>query len=252
MLMDSFRFLPLATLVVIAAGSNAASADEAEWLVAPYAWLADVALEQVPGAGGGTISARDLLDKADAVGMIRIETARDYFGATLDYIYLDLSDTKVLPAGPGSPVPVSVRSELNLTVFELGGFYRPSGDDVGLQVLFGYRGIRTETSVLATPTGGITERVDADAELSDIFLGARYVYRYNNWDFAARGDYSFGESDGVLNLVASVGFRFTDWFALQGGYRHTELEFSEDSWQGGPKWTGVELSGPFLGLVFRF
>ena len=45
---------------------------------------------------------------------------------------------------------------------------------------------------------GVTQRADTDAGLSDVFLGARYLYRYNNWDFAARADYSFGESDGVL------------------------------------------------------
>jgi hypothetical protein len=250
--MDKIRFLPLATIAIIAAGSAAARADETQWLVAPYAWLSDVALEQVPGAGGGAISARELLDKTDAIGMIRIEAARDYFGATLDYIYLDVSDTTVLPVGPGSQVPVSVTSKLNLTIFELGGFYRPSGEDAGVEVLFGYRGISAETTVLATPTGGITERSDTDAGLSDIFLGARYIYRYKNWDFAASGDYSFGESDGVLNLLASVGFRFTDWFAIQGGYRHAQLEFSEDSEQDAPKSTDVELSGPFLGFVFRF
>lgn len=232
-----------------------AMADEngAEWLVAPYAWLPDISMEQTPGGGGGGISASDLLDKTDAVGMIRIEAAKNRWGVTADYIFLDLSETRVFPTpGPILPGSVSVIGQLDLTVFELGGFFRPSGEDTGIQYLFGYRGIRANTTVLVTPEGGLTQRRDTDAGLSDIFLGARYLYRVNRWDFAARGDYSFGDSEGVLNLLASVGFRFNDVFALQGGYRHSVLEYDEVSDQGDPTSTEIELSGPFLGLVFRF
>jgi hypothetical protein len=251
--MQRIERLLVATIVLVVTFSNLARAEDAEWLVAPYVWLPSVSLEQVPGDGGSNISAENLLDKTDAVGMIRIETARDQFGLTLDYIFLDLSDTRVIPpTGPGGSLPVSVISELELTVFEIGGFYRFSGEDNGLHALFGYRGISANTTVLATPDGGLTDRTDTDSGLSDIFLGARYVHRYNRWDFTARGDYSFGESDGVLNLLASVGFRFTDWFALQGGYRYSALDFSEESEQGDRISTDVELSGPFLGFVFRF
>ena len=252
-IMHRMQCLLVATIAFVMTGSDMARAEDAEWVIAPYVWLPSVALEQVPGDGGTNISAEDLLNKTDAVGMIRIEAARDHFGLTLDYIFLDLSDTRVIPpTGPGSSLPVSVISELDLTVFEIGGFYRFSGEDSGLHALFGYRGISANTTVLATPEGGLTDRTDADSGLSDIFLGARYVVRYNNWDFTARGDYSFGQSDGVLNLLASVGFRFTDWFALQGGYRYLALDFSEDSEQGERVSTNVELDGPFLGFVFRF
>lgn len=252
MIMNTMRYLLVSTLAVLMTGIEVARAEATEWLIAPYVWLSDVTLEQDPG-GSGAISAQDLLDKSDAVAMIRIEAVRERFGMTVDYIYLDLSDTRVVPpSGPNVPVSVSLTSEFDLTIFELGGFYRPSAEDTGIQYLFGYRGISTNTTILATPANGVTQRVDIDAGLSDVFLGARYLYRYNRWDFAARADYSFGESDGVLNLLASAGFRFSEWFALQGGYRYVALEYSEESDQGEPTATEVELSGPFLGFVFRF
>ena len=229
-----------------------ANGEGAEWLVAPYAWVPDISLEQTPGEGGG-ISGSDLLDKTDAVGMIRIEAAENRWGLILDYIFLDLSDTQVLSTpGPIVPISVSVISEFDLTVLELGGVYRPSGEDTGIHVLGGVRSISSNTTVLVTPEGGLTQRVDTDAGLSDVFLGARYLYRYKRWDFAVRGDYSFGDSDGVLNLLGSVGFRFNDVFALQGGYRHAVLEYEETSSQADPTTTEIELTGPFLGLVFRF
>ena len=245
--------ISLAVTALLLTAPAFADDDKTEWLVAPYAWLPDVSLEQTPGDGGGGISGSDLLDKTDAVGMIRIEAAKNHWGLTLDYIFLDLSDTRVIST-PGNiiPVPVSVIGELDLTVFELGGVYRLSGEDAGLQVLGGYRGISSNTTVLVTPEGGLTQRVDTDAGLSDIFLGARYIHRFNRWDFAVRGDYSFGDSEGVLNLLGSVGFRFNDVFALQGGYRHAVLEYKETSEQGDSTSTEIALSGPFLGLVFRF
>lgn len=230
-----------------------AMADEVEWLVAPYAWIPDVSLEQTPGDGGGGVSGSDLLEKTDAAGMIRIEVARNYWGMTLDYIFLDLSDTRVFPTpGPILPDSVSVIGELDMTVFELGGVYRLSGEETGIHFIGGYRGISSNTTILVTPEGGLTQRVDTDAGLSDIFLGARYLHRINRWDFAVRGDYSFGDSEGVLNLLGSVGFRFNDLFALQGGYRHAVLDYKETSDQGDATSTEIELSGPFLGLVFRF
>ncbi len=239
-------------LSALFAVSAQADDGDAEWLVAPYGWLSDISLEQTSSGAGGSISASDLLDKADAVGMIRIEVAQNRWGLTLDYIFLDLSETRVIST-PGPVLPtVSINASLDLTVFELGGVYRPSGEDTGVQLLAGYRGIRSDTTVLVTPDGGLTQRVDTDAGLSDVFLGARYLYRYNRWDFALRGDYSFGDTEGMLNLVGSAGFRFNDVFALQGGYRHAVLEYNRTSAQGDPTSIEIELSGPFLGLVFRF
>jgi hypothetical protein len=76
-----------------------ATADEAEWLVAPYLWLSDVTLDQSSGVSG-SISASDLLDKADSAAMIRMEAARNRWGFTLDYIFLGLSESTALPPSP--------------------------------------------------------------------------------------------------------------------------------------------------------
>ncbi len=227
--------------------------EKAEWLVAPYAWLPDIELNQSgdgPGGGGG-VSGADLLDKTDAVGMIRVEVAKRRWGVTADYIFLSLSDTQTLEF-PGPLPNINARTELDLTVFEIGGFYRPSGEDRGVNLLFGYRNISADTTLLVTPEGSPTQRSDDSSDLNDIFLGARYLYRLNeNWDVSLRGDYSFGDSEGVLNLLASIGYRVTGPFALQGGYRHAELEYEQDS-AGETVATEIELTGPFLGFVFRF
>ena len=110
-----------------------AAADDAEWLVAPYLWLSDVTLDQSSGVSGG-ISASDLLDKTDSAGMIRVEAAWNRWGFTVDYIFLGLSESVTLPP---SPPNLNILVDLDVSIVELGGFFRPSGTDSGVDYLFG-------------------------------------------------------------------------------------------------------------------
>ena len=241
----------LACLMLFSMPSHAS---ETEWLVAPYVWLPDVALDQSVDDGGtsGNISGSDLLDKSDAAGMIRVEASRANWGFTLDYIFLALSDETVVGLPPPGSLSANVRAELDLTVLELGGFYRPSADDNGVDYLFGLRSISADKTLLVTPGAGVTQRFDGDSGITDVFVGARYLHRFNdNWDATLRGDLSFGESEGTVNLLASVGYRFPGPFAIQLGYRHVTLEY-EDTVDGVGETTEIELSGPYLGAVFRF
>lgn len=244
------NYVPALLLALCAESSFAAG--EAEWLVAPYAWLSEVTLDQSSGVSGG-ISASDLLDKSDAVGMIRIEAAMNRWGVTLDYVFLDVSDVVTVPLPPPPPgASVDVRAELDNAIVELGGFFRPSGTDGGVDYLFGFRNISVEKTLLVTPPVGPTQRFDSDSDFTDVFLGARYLYRFaQDWDFAIRGDYGFGDSEGSLNLLTSIGYRFNQTFALNLGYRHLSIEF-EDTVGGDREETEIELSGPLLGFLFRF
>ena len=251
--MSRILLIPIAIMLLLGAGSARAADDGIDWLVAPYGWLPDISLTQsVPGDDGGDISGSDLLEKTDAAGMIRIEAAKNRWGVMLDYIFLALSDSTTLSLPGPSETPVNIDAELDLSVLEAGGVYRLSGAETGAHLLFGYRGIRAETTLLVTPGNQVTQRVDTDETLADVFFGARYLYRHGNWDVTVRGDYSVGESDGVLNLLGSVGYRFPGPFALQAGYRHAVLEYEATTGEGEPNPTELELSGPFLGFVFRF
>ena len=228
-------------------------ADEAEWLVAPYAWLSDVSFDQsVDDGASGNISGKDLIDKSDAAGMIRVEAAKARWGVTLDYLWLALSDQARVIIPPSPVQNATAVADLDLAIVELGGFYRPSADDHGVDYLFGVRWIRTDKTLLVIPDVGVADRFDRDSEFTDVFLGARYLHRFNeNWDATLRGDVSFGDTEGTVNLVASVGYRFGGPLAVQLGYRHATYEL-DDVITGVGESTDIELSGPFLGAVFRF
>ncbi len=84
-------------VVLLALSPLASAAAETEWLVAPYIWLSDITLDQSSGVSGG-ISASDLLDKSDSVGMIRVEAARNRWGFTVDYLWLGISEGTTIPS----------------------------------------------------------------------------------------------------------------------------------------------------------
>jgi len=245
--------LALFAAALIFFSGPATAAGDTEWLVAPYLWYPSISLNQSSDSGGGGISAGNLLEKTDAVGMIRIEAARNKWGFTLDYIYLSLADEGVFDLPQPFNGTFNLRAELTVSVLEAGGFYRPSGSDKGIDYLFGLRTISTEKTLLVTPQiGGPTQRFDGDADVTDVFLGARYLHRFGDrWDLTIRGDYSFGDSEGTMNLLGSAGFRFNDLFGMNVGYRFTNMEF-EDTIGGQKETTEIEFTGPFLGFVFRF
>ncbi len=247
-----YRITSLIAVAILLNATESSAQSDTEWLVAPYLWYPDISLDQSSGGGGG-ISGSDLLSKTDAVGMIRIEAARDRWGLTFDYIFLSIADSRdvALPTPPGGNL--DVRGDLDLTVIEFAGFYRPSGSETGINYLAGLRSIDADKVLLVTPPfGGPSERFEGDNRVTDLMLGARYLHRFNDhWDLTARADLSFGDSEGTFNLLAGLGYRFNDLFAVNLGYRHVNLEYEETD-DGAAVTTELTLSGPTLGLLFRF
>jgi hypothetical protein len=241
----------LLSAAISMSGTPALAAGETEWLVAPYLWYPDISIDQSSGEGGGGISASDLLSKTDAAGMLRAEVARNHWGLTVDYLFLSVSDSRDVSLLP-TDTTTNVQADLDLTVFEIAGVFRPSGNEEGINYLAGLRSIRSEKVLLITPPVGPTQRRDGDESVTDVMFGARYLYRFNNrWDANLRGDYSLGDSEGTWNLMGGVSFRFNDLFAMNLSYRHASLEY-EETVEGETNTTTIELSGPLLGFLFRF
>jgi len=228
--------------------SNPAAA-QVRWMVAPYVWLSDVSLEESGGASG-EISAQDLLDKSDAVGMIRVEAAGSKWGVMADYLWLSTSDSMRFDL----PIigPLDLNTSLDVSVLELGGSYRTGADDYGLHLLFGARNIDADATLILVPAIGPPERFDGGESYTDGFLGARYLGRLGeNWNVTVRGDYGFGDTEGSLNLIGTVGYRFNNTFGLNLGYRHFTAEL-EDRDGSDIVQTDITMSGPLLGFVFTF
>lgn len=241
----------LAAVLSLLAIPGLSAAAEGEWLVAPYLWASDVSWDLVErGSGGASFS--NIVDKLDGAGLIRIEYARNKIGFTLDYYDISLSDgTRITTPGP-LPVDIGIRADIDLTILEVGTFYRPSASDSGFDFLFGIRDVDNDATLMVTPTNSPTQRIDSNAGFTDIFLGARYLHRLNeHWDFSVRADYGFVDSDGTLNLMAGVGWRTAGVFGMHLAYRHMAMEFDQRV-DGEAATSELEMSGPMLGLLFRF
>ena len=251
-----FRGRTLLTVLLLAPA--VAPAQDIDWLFAPYGWLPAITLDQSGGdpgdggGGGGGLSGNSLLDMTDSFFKFHAEVARNRWGVVLDYITLSLSDRTTLAARPPLDLAIDLKAELDLDVIELGGFYRPSGELAGVSYLAGLRRISPDKTLFVTPSIGPAQRIDTATDVTDVFLGARYRHEFGRrWSAGIRGDYSFGDSEGTLNVLANVGFRFAGPAAFHAGYRHTVIEFDETV-AGDEVTTRIELSGPFVGLAFMF
>jgi hypothetical protein len=227
------------------------SAQEGEWLVAPYIWAADVSWD-LASRGDGTVAFSDLVDNLDGAGLIRIEYVRNKIGFTFDYVGMSLSDNKrIMTPGP-LPIDIAIKANVDLTVFEAGVFYRPSATDSGIDILAGVRDTDVDSNLIVTPDNTQPQRFDAGKGFTDVYVGARYLHRLTeSWDFSVRGDYGFGGSDGALNLIASVGWRSRGTFGMSFAYRHLAFDIDQRV-EGESATSEYSFSGPALGFMFRF
>ena len=247
----NIRTLPASLILCLAPAI--ATADDTEWLVAPYGWLPTVSVNQTfdDGSEGGSGDGdAEVLSKIDLAAMLRAEVARGHWGAMLDYIYVSLADQTTY-----SPLPainIGIDGDLDVEVLELGGFYRLSPDPSGLDLLLGLRRIDVDLGLVLT-RGDLQPRpLRVAAEIDDAFAGARYRLPLGKrWHATLRVDYGFGDSDGTLNVIAGIGARFTDSIGFRLGYRYANIKFKQEL-EGQQEETDISLSGPFVGLGFRF
>ena len=255
-----------ALILAIACLAGPVRAESFDWLIAPYGWLPGISVDQAgdPGSEGGGVSGSDILENTESVFMFRFEAARNRWGFLLDYITLGLADQSTLAPPPPFDIRVGIEGELDLDVVEAAAFYRPSGEVEGVNFLFGLRQISVEQTLFLTANLGGSQRIDTDTDVTDVYIGARYLHRFSDrWGASIRGDVSFGDSEGTLNMLASVGYRVAGPFALQLGYRYATISIQEDVDSVTPEGlqsevdsatltTDITLDGPYLGFVFRF
>ena len=154
------------------------------------------------------------------------------------------------------PDDTTVRSELEQTLFEAGGFYRPSGGTHGLDVLFGVRVIDNKMTIdfsLPEPSTA-TSRVSSGETYTDGFAGLRYTAPLGErTTIAIRGDAGAGDSELALNASALLGYTVGKkrQNQLLIGYRHMEIEL-KDSNDGLTVDTNLTMSGPITGFMIRF
>ena len=247
--------LGLALGILILPAGNA-TAEDWKWAVAPYAWGSGTTVDIYANGqeiGEGELDFDDLLDKIDFSMQLHAEGRKDKFGLFFDLTYLDTGDKIDLP-GAVFPEGATLKTDVKTTMIELGGFYRPSADEFGFDVLFGARVVDLDVDLeLSAPDLG-TESASSSDTITDGFLGLRYSTALaDRWFMVLRGDAGTGDTDFSYNLAANFGYRFgeTKRHAFVFGYRHFVMEF-EDTVDGIDWELDMTMSGPQIGLLFTF
>ena len=233
-----------------------------EWSVTPYLWTTSIGAkvkEDGVVISDNDVAFSDLFSNLDFAFAFHVEGRRGRAGFLFDFFYVDLSTSETVPEhqDPGSPPPGSV-VDLNIEqlILEGGGFYRLSGEETGLDLLFGLRWIGMDEVIdvtLPLPPNP-TQTQKSSPNLTDGFLGLRYIGQIGNkWNYSIRGDVGTGGTELTLNGQAFFKYQIgqSGRYGLLLGYRYMGMEIKETI-QGVVVETDLILSGPVFGFMFKW
>ena len=246
--------LGLTQMVPLAAhGQDAPATPETGWTftATPYVWFAS--LEGDLGTLSGLppvevdASFSDIIEKTDIALMLAAEARRDRWGLLLDLVYLDLS------AEADTPGPLfgaaDVQSETLFATMSAAyqvierGRYRV---DAMAGARLWYTNTELDLSAGLLPTRGNEE----DEFWADPVIGMRAHVDLGRGFFLAPfadiGGFGVG-SDSTWQIGSTVGYQIKDWMWVRAGYRHLHVDYEDDGFV-----FDVDMSGPILGIGFRF
>jgi len=251
----------LCMLAVLAAASlslaraeEVAKSDPADgwsFAFAPYGWIAGLkgTMATLPGlpAVGVDASFSDILDNLDMGFMGAGEARKGRYGLFVDILYMDVS------ASAGTPGPVFSSASLKaktLTVLLAGEYRLVEEERGGLDVLVGTRIWVVDTTLTLNP--GLlpgTSRTDSETWADPVIGLKGNVALWGDLRLTAFGYVGgFGlVSHYVYDLFGALEYRFRDWISVAAGYRYLSVDYDTD----GFVWD-VWMSGPLLGVIFRF
>jgi hypothetical protein len=240
---------------------------EVEWQIAPYLWAADVGADVTINNDpvlGTTVPFSDLVDKLDSALMLHVEGrgSESDIGGFFDLISMDLSDSNIIPVGPGGPIlgDLVTTAALSMSLYEGAVTFRFGDLDIDRFVLDIFGGIRyvdvdiDARITLPGPAGTVINRSIAVSEL-DGLMGVRAIGKMSDrWHYRLRGDYSAFGTEGTVNLLATIGYTFgqTGLFSMDFGYRYLTMELADNLSNGATSSSDISFSGPAVGFVFSF
>jgi hypothetical protein len=228
--------------------SSAQEQDTWQSEISIYGWYAgiDGAIEFPRGNGPDvSVDASDIIEDLSLVLMGNYEGRYNRWSVIADVVYMDVGDGTNLP-GTGGTAGI----DLDLKTWILTGAV---GYDV-VQSTSGTFGFVGGVRYLALDADVELELLDvqvteksASEGMADGILGMRgYFQLSDNWYIPYHADIGAGSSDLTWQLYGAIGYRFS-WGDIRLGYRHLSYDLGDDKLM-----QDLELSGPVLGVGFRF
>jgi hypothetical protein len=250
------------------ARAETAGGDDWQWNATLYAWLPSLGGEtSFPPSGEGPsidVSIDTILDSLNFVFMGAFEGRKGAWGFTTDVIYLDLGahDEATREFGIGAVIPATVDADLRLDMtawaWTLAGTYAVvQQDGLTVNLLAGTRMLELEEQLKWQFNGDISELpvVERSGSASakdtqwDAIVGVKGRWIFGDdrqWYVPYYLDVGAGESDLTWQGMAGLGYSFNS-VDLTAAWRYLDYDLGEST-----PIKSIDLSGPALGVTFRF
>ncbi len=254
-----------------------------EFTFAPYLWMAGIkGKEGVVGMGPAVdvdLSFSDVVETMDFGVMLVGEVRNGRWALANDFLYLEVSGNATLSGPINEYFNVKMEADQVVLVDTLAASYRfVEEEKITVDVLAGVRVWYVDTRFDIT----VTERPDrperpvppgilppplrpdpklptlpaipesASSKDSDLWMDPVVGLTLNavlgkGFSVAVGGFFGIGDADEDWSLMALLNYDIKEWIALTGGYRHMSIDYEKDGFV-----YDIEMSGPVVGLTFRF
>ncbi len=230
--------LLVASLIIATLQSPLAVADDVRYRLMPYLWASGIDAEV--GRPGFTtdvdVSFSDYLDAVDIGAAFVFEARGDRWSFATDLLWVQLGEEFEVPTG-------TIDAEIELTLVEVFGGYRPSGWE-NTWIVGGMRYVSINTDINFVVLGPRSSSQD----FADPFIGLAWQPRRDNWEYVVQADIGGGiDADFSWSVTLGTAYHFNDRFALSGGYRIIDIDFEDDEFVFDGKMDGIQI-----GLMFTF
>ena len=254
----------IATLCLLALFSQQAMAqsetgdDEWNHSLAVYLWGASLSGTTSQGTGVD-VSFKDILDNLEFVAMGSYMARKGRWSIMTDVIYLDVSgdqELDLLPPVEGDIIDVTTTGSLDMKtwVVQLGGGYNLYNDGEGTTTdfVFGLRYLDLKTDLLLNfnivpPDVDLSFPFSASEDVWDAIIGLRGAISLGDrWFMPWGANIGGGDSDLTWQAMAGIAFKASSWADIALTYRYLKWELD------GKVVDDLSISGPLLGVIFRF
>jgi hypothetical protein len=249
--------LALVAAAVVAYLPAPALAEEGEFRLSPYIWVAGftgtlgvpTSDGTVPGWSGDRLDVTfgNLSDNLSLTGaaMLSGEWRKGRLSVFGDWVYVGLDSST---ASSLSPLYTNVEGEIRGNIGQANIGWRLYGSDSTR--LDAYGGVRYyDLEIAAGLTAGLLEAVKRSGKDSwvDGLVGLRLEQAITErWRLTLMGDVGAGGSAHAQQAIVTCGYQMS-WGAIGGGWRLLRLDHTTDEFR-----LDATLSGPLLGATFRF
>lgn len=236
----------LFTICLVPFNLRAQTDDGFHWSITPYIWGSNTKVDLTfrdTAIGEGDISFKDLLDVLDTAGMIHIETGKGNWSVFGDLTYLKTSDTN-------ERVLLTVDTTSKQTFADAAVAWWPEGVGSQFNLYAGLRYTGFDDRYRFNLGETQVSQQHTSSNYYDALLGLRYRFDLSErWALLTRGDYSFGDSEGIYLLRANFAYAV-------GKSRRNQIlfgyQFKKAKFKDGDLESKFTYHGPMAGFNFRF